>query len=124
MNGAVQVFALLAALIHLAVGTLEGFFYDRAAIRVFLTGSAADAPEVQLWRFFVGIYNILLGLGIIAGIIALHIGYPTVGRTLIFFVCGFMVASGIVFLITTPRLWRGALGQLVAPGIAILIALL
>ncbi len=124
MNGVVQVFALIAALIHLVVGALEGFFYDRPAIRVFLTGSAADAPEVQLWRFFVGIYNIFLGLGIVAGVIALHAGHPAVGRTLIYYVCAFMVASGIVFLVTTPRLWRGAIGQLLPPGIAILAALL
>jgi putative membrane protein len=122
MNVVAQAFALLAALIHVMVGILEAFFYDRSAVRVFLTGSADDAPEVQLWRFFAGIYNILLGLGILAGLAALRLDEQTVGRTLITYVCSFMVASGVIFLVTTPRLWRGALGQLVPAGIALLAA--
>lgn len=124
MSVLVDVFALIAALIHIVVGALESFFYDRPAIRAFLTGSTADAPEVRLWRFFVGIYNMFLGLGLVAGVIALHTGHETVGRTLIVYLSVFMVASGIVFLLTTPRLWRGALGQLVAPALALLSMLL
>jgi putative membrane protein len=119
MNAVAQTFAVVAALIHVVVGIMEAFFYDRPAVRVFLTGSAADAPEVQLWRFFVGIYNILLGLGVVAGIVAVQLGEQTVGRTLIIYVSSFMVASGIIFLVTTPRLWQGALGQLVPAGIAL-----
>lgn len=122
MNVVAQTFALVAALIHVAVGVLEAFFYDRSAVRVFLTGSAADAPEVQLWRFFVGIYNIGLGLGLVAGLVALQLGEETVGHTLIIYVCSFMVASGVIFLLTTPRLWQGALGQLVPAGIALVAA--
>lgn len=122
MNLVAQIFALVAALIHIVVGVLESFFYDRPAVRTFLTGSAADAPEAQLWRFFVGIYNMLLGAGIVAGLIALRTGDETVGQVLIGYVCAFMVVSGAVFLITTPRLWQGALGQLVAPAIALLAA--
>lgn len=118
-----QVFALVAALIHVAVGVVEAFFYDRPAVRVFLTGSAADAPEVQLWRFFVGIYNIFLGFGIVAGLVALQLGHETAGRTLVVYVCSFMVASGVIFLVTTPRLWQGALGQLVPAGAALAVAL-
>jgi putative membrane protein len=122
MNVVAQAFAVIAALIHIVVGIMEAFFYDRPAVRVFLTGSAADAPEVQLWRFFVGIYNTFLGFGIVAGFVALQMDQETVGRTLIIYVCSFMVASGVIFLITTPRLWQGALGQLVPAGIALLAA--
>lgn len=119
-----QMFALVAALIHVAVGVVEAFFYDRPAVRVFLTGSAADAPEVRLWRFFVGIYNIFLGVGIAAGLVALQLGHETAGRTLVVYVCSFMVASGVIFLVTTPRLWQGALGQLVPAGAALATALI
>ena len=50
MNVVTQVFALPAALIHSGVGTLERFCCDRPAVRLFLTMSTADAPEVTLWR--------------------------------------------------------------------------
>ncbi|MER6677165.1 DUF1304 domain-containing protein [Streptomyces sp. NPDC000983] len=124
MNLATQVFAALAALTHIVVGILERFFYDRPDVRVFLTTSAADAPEVTLWRSGVAVYNILLGLGLVAGVTALHTGDTTVGRTLVVHLCAFLVVSAIVFLASFPRLWRGALGQGVPPAAALLAAAL
>ncbi|MER6125167.1 DUF1304 family protein [Streptomyces sp. NPDC001795] len=111
MNVVTQVFAAIAALTHIAVGTLERFFYDRPAVRVFLTTSTADAPEVTLWRSGVAVYNVLLCLGLVAGVVALHTGAPAAGRTLILYVCAFLIASALAFVATFPRLWRGALGQ-------------
>ncbi|MEU9170246.1 DUF1304 family protein [Streptomyces sp. NPDC048420] len=122
MNLVSQVLALLAALTHLVVGTLERFFYDRTAVRVFLTTSPADAPEVTLWRSGVAVYNILLGLGLIAGVVTLHAGEPTAGRTLILSFCAFLIASALAFAASFPRLWRGALGQGLPPALALLAA--
>jgi putative membrane protein len=122
VNLASQVFALLAAVTHLVVGTLERFFYDRPAVRVFLTTSPADAPEVTLWRSGVAVYNLLLGLGLIAGVVALHTGDATVGRTLVIYLCVFLIASALVFAASFPRLWRGALGQGLPPALALLAA--
>ncbi|WAZ27312.1 DUF1304 domain-containing protein [Streptomyces cinnabarinus] len=119
-----QVFALLAALAHIVVGALERFFYDRPAVRVFLTTSTADAPEVTLWRSGVAAYNILIGLGLVAGVTALHTGDTTVGRTLIIYLCAFLIASAIIFVVSFPRLWRGALGQGLPPAIALLLVAL
>ncbi|MDO0911583.1 DUF1304 domain-containing protein [Streptomyces sp. DT2A-34] len=124
MHLVTQVFALIAALTHIAVGTLERFFYDRPAVRVFLTTSTADAPEVTLWRSGVAVYNILLGLGLIAGAVALHADGTTVGRTLVLYLCAFMIASALVFAASFPRLWRGALGQGLPPAVALVAALL
>ncbi|MFF4345943.1 DUF1304 domain-containing protein [Streptomyces sp. NPDC001530] len=120
MNLVTQVFALIAALTHIVVGTLERFFYERPTVRVFLTTSTADAPEVTLWRSGVAAYNVLLGLGLIAGVVALHTGDITVGRTLIVYLCAFLIASAVLFLASFPRLWRGALGQGLPPAIALL----
>ncbi|MZF86442.1 DUF1304 domain-containing protein [Streptomyces sp. SID5643] len=123
MNAVTQVFAVLAALIHLVVGALERFFYDRPAIRVFLTTSTADAPEATLWRSGVAVYNILLGLGLVAGTVALHTGDEAAGRALVLYLCGFLVVSAVVFALSFPRLWRGALGQGLAPAVALVAAL-
>ncbi len=124
MNLVTQVFALVAALTHVVVGTLERFCYDRPAVRVFLTTSTADAPEVTLWRSGVAVYNILLGLGLIAGVVALQTHDTTVGRTLVVFLCAFLIVSALVFAASFPRLWRGALGQGLPPAVALVAALL
>lgn len=123
MNLVTQVFALIAALIHIVVGVLERFYYDRPAVRVFLTTSPADAPEVTLWRSGVAVYNLLLGLGLIAGVIALQTDDTTVGRALIVYLCAFLIASAVVFVVSFPKLWRGALGQGLAPAVALIAAL-
>jgi uncharacterized membrane protein len=123
VNVVTQVFALLAALIHIGVGTLERFFYDRPAVRLFLTTSTADTPEVTLWRSGVAVYNILLGLGLVAGVVALHTGDTTAARALIGYLCGFLIVSAVIFALSFPRLWRGALGQGLAPAVALVAAL-
>ncbi|MFE9019458.1 DUF1304 domain-containing protein [Streptomyces sp. NPDC007808] len=123
MNLVTQVFALIAALTHVVVGILERFCYDRPAVRRFLTTSTADAPEVTLWRSGVAVYNILLGLGLVAAVVALRTGDTTVGRTLVVYLCAFLIVSALVFAASFPRLWRGALGQGLPPAVALVAAL-
>ncbi|MFE9441252.1 DUF1304 family protein [Streptomyces sp. NPDC006602] len=65
----------------------------------------------------------LLALGLIAGVVALHTGDATVGRTLIVFLCAFLIVSEVAFVASFPRLWRGALGQGLAPVAALVAAL-
>ena len=38
--------------------------------------------------------------------------------TQVFALCGFLVVSAAVFALPFPRLWRGALGQGLAPAVA------
>ncbi|MFC8915995.1 DUF1304 domain-containing protein [Streptomyces sp. NPDC047821] len=121
MNAVSQVFALIAAAVHVFVWPLESFLYGRPWVRVFLTGSTADAPEVRLWRFNVGFYNLFLALGLIAGFVALRLGHETSGRSLITYVSAFMIGGGIMLLVSDPRLWRGSLGQ-AGPPLVVLLA--
>ncbi|MFD5098603.1 DUF1304 domain-containing protein [Streptomyces albidochromogenes] len=121
MNTVSQVFALIAAAVHVVVWPLESFLYGRASVRVLLTGSTADAPEVRLWRFNVGFYNLFLALGLIAGFVALRLGHVTTGRSLIVYICLFMIGGGITLFVSAPKLWRGSLGQAVPP-VVVLVA--
>lgn len=120
MNVVSQVFVLVAAAVHVAVWPLESFLYGRPQVRVLLTGSTADAPEVRLWRFNVGFYNLFLALGLIAGFVALHLGHETVGRTLIIYLSFFMIGGGIMLFVSDPKLWRGSLGQALPPTVVLL----
>ncbi|MFF7643438.1 DUF1304 family protein [Streptomyces canus] len=63
--------------------------------------------------------NVLLGLGPVAGVVALHAGEPTAGRTLTRYLCAVLIASALAFAASFPRLWRGALGQGLPPALAL-----
>ncbi|MFJ8622489.1 DUF1304 domain-containing protein [Kitasatospora sp. NPDC093550] len=121
MNAVSQVFAMVAAAIHLVVWPLESFLYGHPRVRYLLTGNTADAPEVRLWRFNVGFYNLFLALGLVAGLVLLHTGHSASGRAVIVYIGAFMLAGGITLFVSEPRLWRGALGQAV-PAAVILLA--
>ncbi|MEU9046060.1 MULTISPECIES: DUF1304 domain-containing protein [unclassified Kitasatospora] len=121
MNAVSQVFAMIAAAIHLVVWPLESFLYGHPRVRYLLTGNTADAPEVRLWRFNVGFYNLFLALGLVTGLVLLHTGHSSSGRPVILYIAAFMVAGGITLAVSEPRLWRGALGQAV-PAAVILLA--
>ncbi|MFI7412492.1 DUF1304 family protein [Streptomyces sp. NPDC049627] len=77
----------------------------------------------QVWRSGVAVCDILLGLGLATGVVALHTDATTVGRTLIGYVCAFLIASAVVFAVSFPKLRRGALGQGPAPAVALVAAL-
>ncbi|MFD0273870.1 DUF1304 domain-containing protein [Kitasatospora sp. NPDC127111] len=124
MNAVSQLFALIAAAIHVIAWPLESFLYGHPRVRYLLTGSTADAPEVRLWRFNVGFYNLFLALGLGAGVTALHTGHQATGRALIVYVSAFMIAGGITLFVSEPKLWRGALGQAVPPAVVLLADLL
>ncbi|MFF2662033.1 DUF1304 domain-containing protein [Kitasatospora sp. NPDC058032] len=120
MNAVSQVFALIAAAVHLVVWPLESFLYGHPRVRRLLTASTSDAPQVRLWRVNVGFYNLFLALGLVAGLVALHRGEPVVGRTLITCLSAFMIAAGTTLVVSEPRLWPGALGQALPPAVVLL----
>ncbi|MEU1284026.1 DUF1304 domain-containing protein [Kitasatospora sp. NPDC005856] len=120
MNAVSQVFAVVAAAIHLIVWPLESFLYGHPRVRRLLTGSTADAPEVRLWRVNVGFYNLFLALGLVTGLVLLHTGHTGAGRAMVLYVAAFMVAGGTTLFASEPKLWRGALGQAVPAAIILL----
>ena len=85
-----------------------------------------------MWAFGVGFYNLFLGCGLIAGVIAWMSGNETVGGTLVIYICLFMVLSGIVLFIADRlgfggsggKSIVGAFGQSVPPLVALVAALL
>ncbi|MEV7773737.1 DUF1304 family protein [Kitasatospora sp. NPDC086791] len=120
MDAVSQVFAMVAAAIHLVAWPLESFLYGHPRVRYLLTGNTADAPEVRLWRFNVGFYNLFLALGLVTGLVLLHSGHSGPGRAVILYIAAFMVAGGITLFVSEPKLWHGALAQ-AAPAAVILV---
>lgn len=126
-------FALIAAAVHCLVFVWEALLIQRPRVHqgIFAV-PAADVPAVRLWAFGVGFYNLFLGLGLIAGVVASIRGAETVGDTLIIYICLFMALSGVVlFIADRMGLGRergsgvtGALGQTIPPLIALIAMML
>ena len=131
MTTIVWSFAVLAALIHVVVFVWEALLFDRPGVhrRIFNTATA-DVPAVKLWAFGVGFYNLFLAVGLIIGVLLWGGGNEPVGRTLVIYICLFMVLSGaVLFVADRMALGRergagvgGALGQGVPPLLALIAA--
>jgi putative membrane protein len=98
MTVVVWIFALLAATIHIVVFAWEAFLIERPSVHEGVFG-LPYVPAVRVWAFGVGFYNLFLGCGMVVGVIAWMSGNETVGRTLVTYICLFMVLSGIVLFI-------------------------
>lgn len=123
VNLVTQIFALIAVLFHVVACVLESFLFHRRSVQTFLLGRPESAAGVRLWAFNQGFYNLFLAAGPAAGLVALHTGHETVGRTLVIYGCGFMAGCGVVLFVSDRRLWRGMIGQSGPPLIALVAAL-
>ena len=130
MTVVVWIFALLAAASHIVVFTWEALFIGRPRVHRGVFG-LPYVPAVRVWAFGVGFYNLFLACGMIAGVIAWMSGNETVGRTLVIYVCLFMVLGGIVLFIADRlgfggergKSIVGALGESAPPLIALVASL-
>ncbi len=121
-------FALLTAVVHAVVFTLEALLIERPAVHagVFAVPTG-DVPAIRLWAFGVGFYNLFIALGLATGVLMWARGDEAVGRALVVYLCLFTFLSGIV-LFAADRLnfsrrrgsqVAGAFGQGVPPLVAL-----
>jgi putative membrane protein len=122
MNLVTQIFAIVAALFHVATFVMESVLFGRPAVQRILVGRAEPAPGVRLWAFNQGFYNLFLAAGPVAGVIAAGMGHESIGRALVVYSCAFMAACGVILFISNPKLWRGTVAQSGPPLIALVAA--
>lgn len=120
MDVIAQVFAGLAALVHVLFFYLESIAFRKPQIyRRFLVADEVAAGAVRPWALNQGFYNLFLAIGTGAGI-GLWIGdCASAGRALVLFGCGSMLAAALVLVVADRRMLRAALVQGVLPLIAI-----
>ncbi|GGE88249.1 DUF1304 domain-containing protein [Mycetocola zhadangensis] len=108
MTIVVWVFAGIAAAVHILVFVWESLLFSRPGVHsgVFAIRST-DVPAIKLWSFCVGFYNLFLAIGLLFGVIMWATGNQTVGRTLVAYICIFMVLCGVVLFVAD----RMALGR-------------
>ncbi|MEV6607133.1 DUF1304 domain-containing protein [Kutzneria sp. NPDC051319] len=124
MNIPAQTFALVAAVTHLWIFTMESVRFSRPQVHAMFEVRPADLDTVRPWAFHQGCYNALLALQMLAGLIAVHLGASTAGHALVLAAGASMLAAGVALIAFDPRRARikGLIGQ-GAPALATLIAL-
>ncbi len=121
MSVITEVFAVIAALLHLFFFYLESVTFSRpATYERFLVRSQADAELLRPMAFNQGFYNLFLTVGAIGGVVAANVGYVEAGRALVLLACGSMMLAGIVLIASDRRFVRSGLLQAVPPAIALL----
>ncbi|CAH0295451.1 hypothetical protein SRABI83_04343 [Arthrobacter sp. Bi83] len=119
------VFALVAALLHVYIFTMESLTWARPATwKRFGVASQADAETTKPLAYNQGFYNLFLALGAFAGIAAVLFGQPRVGWTLIFSSCGSMFLASAVLALSGRKYLRAAATQGTAPLLAVVVGVL
>jgi putative membrane protein len=118
------VFAILAALVHVLIFTMESVLWAAPSIwRRFGLSSQAEADVVEPMAFNQGFYNLFLALAVVLGLLLLGWGNPIAGKWVLLVALSSMVLASVILLVTSRRMWCAALVQGVAPllGIAFLL---
>jgi len=121
-----QLFAVVAALLHIWFFVMESVLWRRPAVWVrFRIRSQADADLIAQMALNQGFYNLFLALGALGGVwLARTSGDGSVGQAIALFACACMVGAGVVLVLTDRRFLPAALLQAVPPAVAILTAVL
>jgi putative membrane protein len=107
MNAVSQVAALVGALAYLGAAPVEMFFFSRPAAQRFLHVHTDNGADVRMWAFIVGFRNLLAGVGTIIGLAILHVGDPTVGRTVVLTATAYMLLASLAMAVADLLgLWR------------------
>lgn len=118
MNLSVQVFALIAALLHVLIFCMESLWFMKPGVyKRFGAKTIEDAESKRLFAFNQGFYNLFLAIGIFIGLGLLHSGgYLQVAQTLILFCTASMLFAGIILIISGGiRMLRAGVIQLLFP---------
>jgi uncharacterized membrane protein len=106
-----QVLAGLMALTLLVIGALETFFFRNAALYPIFLIEPDEYDAVALWTRNVGVYNMLMGIGIVVAIVLVRRGQVAAGRALVLAFSLMHVVLGITLVITAPELWLSGLSE-------------
>jgi hypothetical protein len=122
MSVIAQVLAVVEGLGLVVVGVLGAFFFRDRRLYGFLLIEEHDIETVRPWAVYSGIANIFWGLGVLVGVVAVNLGFPEVGRTLVAFVSAMTLVLAFVILFTEIRFWKNVIGLAIVP-LLVLIAM-
>ncbi|WP_216906272.1 DUF1304 domain-containing protein [Nocardia noduli] len=123
MLAIVQILAILAAVLHVYIFTLETLRFGVPQVHRGIFGVAdTDLAAVRPWAFNQGFYNLFLAVGTFVGALLVR-SVEAAGWALIVMGCGSMVAAAVVLLATDRRMVKAAASQGTIPALALLASL-
>lgn len=120
MTPVAQVLAALEALTLITVGVLESFFYRTPELYPIFLIEPDEYDAVALWTRNVGVYNMLMGLAIIVGIVLARRSQVAAGRAIVLTISAVHLVLGVSLVITAPELWLSAVFEF---GLALAVVL-
>ena len=123
-------FALIAALLHVYIFTMESVTWTTPATwKRFGLASQADAETTKPLAYNQGFYNLFLAVGAFIGIGCVAFAAEgsvrfVVGWTLVFSCCGSMLLAAAVLALSGKKYLRAAVLQGTTPLLAVVLGLL
>jgi putative membrane protein len=114
--------AALAAAVHAWIFVLETLRWEQPATRRVFGTSAEQAAQSKQLAANQGVYNLLLGIAALAGIVVLVAGARDAGLAVVLTATGIMLGAAAYLGASGPRLRRAALVQGVLPAVAVIAA--
>jgi putative membrane protein len=118
-------FAIIAALLHVYIFTMESLTWTMPATwKRFGLASQADAETTRLLAYNQGFYNLFLAVGALIGVGCVAFApqdsvQPVVGWTLVFSCCGSMLLAAAVLAFSGKKYLRAAATQGTTPLLAV-----
>ncbi|MDV6301406.1 MULTISPECIES: DUF1304 domain-containing protein [Rhodococcus] len=119
MHPIAQVFAAIAAALHVVIFVMESVLWSKPVIWAkFGVASQHDADVVKPMAFNQGFYNLFLAVGIAVGLV---VG-GSAGDAVVYFACASIVGAAIVLATGGAKYFRPAFVQGITPLIALILA--
>ncbi|MFP2895843.1 DUF1304 domain-containing protein [Corallococcus sp. 4LFB] len=120
MSPLAQVFAVIAALIHVLFFVMESIVFTRPKVwKRFGLKSQADADVMKGMAFNQGFYNLFLALGVLVGVVLVHTGAVASGVAAVVFGCACMGLAAVVLVSSNRHFLRASIIQGALPLLAI-----
>ena len=123
MNISIQIFALLAGLLHVLIFFMESLWFMRPNVHSrFGVNNTADADTVRIFAFNQGFYNLFLAIGVFIGLGLIHLSNNLItAQTLVLFSCSCMLAAAVVLAYSAnKKMLRAAFIQGIFPMLALI----
>jgi len=121
---AAQIFAVLAAVLHVVFFIFESVLWSKPAVyRRFGIASQEQADTIGAMAYNQGFYNLALAIGVLVGVVlaGLDGDQVVIGKTLMIFGTGCMAVAGAVLASTGRNYLRAAAIQFVPAALALIL---
>lgn len=119
MSVVAQVLAIVEGLGVVLLGVLAAFFFRSARLRGLFLIDPDDQEVVRPWAISFGFSNLTWGIGALAGVLAVNLGFPEAGRTLVVFVSIATIIRALAILFGDLRYWRLVAPMVLVPALVL-----